>query len=59
MGVLRLRQRMGPVQIVFWLRSAVVMVHAMLMRCRIDRLRHIDRSTGEPIRDDEHPTRLR
>ncbi len=30
-------------------------VHAVLVRCRINRLSHIDRVTGEPIRRYEHP----
>ena len=30
-------------------------VHAVLVRCRINRLSHVDRATGEPIRRYEHP----
>ncbi len=30
-------------------------VHAVLVRCRINRLSHIDRVTGEPFRRYEHP----
>lgn len=30
-------------------------VHAVLVRCRINRLSHIDLVTGEPIRRYEHP----
>ena len=30
-------------------------VHAVLRRCRINRLSHVDRATGEPIRRYEHP----
>jgi transposase InsO family protein len=30
-------------------------VHAVLVRCRINRLSHMDRGTGEPIRRYEHP----
>ncbi|WP_235735622.1 hypothetical protein [Nocardioides alcanivorans] len=30
--------------------------HAVLVCCRIDRLTHIDRATGEPIRRYEHDT---
>ena len=30
-------------------------MHAVLVRCRINRLSHIDRVTGEPIRRYEHP----
>ena len=29
-------------------------VHAVLVRCRLNRLSHIDRATGEPIRRYEH-----
>ena len=29
-------------------------VHAVLVRCRLNRLAHIDRATGEPIRRYEH-----
>ena len=29
-------------------------VHAVLVRCRLNRLTHIDRATGEPIRRYEH-----
>ncbi|MFS0364437.1 IS481 family transposase, partial [Corynebacterium striatum] len=30
-------------------------VHAVLVRCRVNRLSHIDRVTGEPLRRYEHP----
>ena len=30
-------------------------VHAVLVRCRLSRLTHIDRVTGEPVRRYEHP----
>jgi hypothetical protein len=35
-------------------------VHAVLVRCRISRLAHLDRATGQPIRRDErdHPGEL-
>jgi hypothetical protein len=29
-------------------------VHAVLVRCRLNRLSHVDRATGEPIRRYEH-----
>ncbi|MFC9441376.1 MULTISPECIES: IS481 family transposase [Brevibacterium] len=51
---LRWRKRMGPVQIAFHLGLAASTVHAVLVRCRINRLRYIDRITGEPIRRYEH-----
>lgn len=46
---------MGPVLIGFRLRPAASRVHAVLVRCRINRMRYIDRIAGEPIRGDEHP----
>ena len=46
---------MGPVQIAFRLGLAASTVHAVLVRCGINRLRYIDRVTGEPIRRYEHP----
>lgn len=52
---LRWRKRLGPVQIAFRLGLAASTVHAVLVRCRINRLRYIDRVTGEPIRRYEHP----
>ena len=52
---LRWRHRLGPVQIGGQLGLAPSTVHAVLVRCRINRLRHIDRVTGEPIRRYEHP----
>src|SRR3546814_12680894 len=30
-------------------------VHAVLVRCRLNRLAHTDRATGEPLRRYEHP----
>jgi transposase InsO family protein len=50
----RWRRRLGPVQIGGELGLAPSTVHAVLVRCRINRLRHIDRVTGEPIRRYEH-----
>jgi transposase InsO family protein len=52
---LRWRHRLGPVQIGGRLRMPPSTVHAVLVRCRINRLSHIDRVTGEPIRRYEHP----
>jgi len=51
---LRLRQRLGPVEIGHRLGLAPSTVHAVLKRCRLNRLSHIDRVTGEPIRRYEH-----
>ncbi|SER80806.1 hypothetical protein SAMN04488000_11220 [Lentzea albida] len=52
---LRSRHRLGPVQIVGRLGMAASTVHAVLVRCRINRLSRIDRVTGEPLRRYEHP----
>jgi transposase InsO family protein len=51
---LRWKQRLGPVQIADKLGMQASTVHAVLVRCRINRLTHIDRATGEPIRRYEH-----
>lgn len=52
---LRWRHRLGPVQIAGRLGMPASTVHAVLVRCRINRLSCIDRATGEPIRRYEHP----
>jgi len=51
---LRWKQRLGPVEIGDRLGVASSTVHAVLVRCRLNRLTHIDRATGEPIRRYEH-----
>jgi transposase InsO family protein len=51
---LRWKQRLGPVEIADRLDMPSSTVHAVLVRCRINRLSHIDRATGEPIRRYEH-----
>ncbi|MFC4372258.1 IS481 family transposase [Citricoccus nitrophenolicus] len=51
----RWRRRLGPAQIAGELGIAASTVHAVLVRARINRLSHIDRVTGEPIRRYEHP----
>lgn len=51
---LRWKQRLGPVEIGDRLNMPASTVHAVLVRCRINRLTHIDRATGEPIRRYEH-----
>jgi transposase InsO family protein len=51
---LRWRHRLGPVQIAGHLGVPASTVHAVLVRCRINRLSRIDRVTGEPIRRYEH-----
>ena len=51
---LRWRRRLGPAQIAGELGISASTVHAVLVRARINRLSHIDRVTGEPIRRYEH-----
>ena len=51
---LRWKKRLGPVQIADRLGLAASTVHAVLVRCRLNRLSHVDRATGEPIRRYEH-----
>src|SRR3954463_7734821 len=51
---LRWKQRLGPVEIGDRLGMPSSTVHRVLVRCRINRLTHIDRATGEPIRRYEH-----
>jgi transposase InsO family protein len=51
---LRWKHRLGPVQIADRLEMPSSTVHAVLVRCRLNRLSHIDRVTGEPIRRYEH-----
>ena len=51
---LRWRHRLGPVQIAGRLGLQASTVHAVLVRCRLNRLSHIDRVTGEPLRRYEH-----
>jgi transposase InsO family protein len=52
---LRWTQRLGPAQIGPRVGLAASTVHAVLVRCRISRLAHLDRATGQPIRRYEHP----
>ena len=51
---LRWRRRLGPAQIAGELGLPASTVHAVLVRCRINRLSRIDRVTGERIRRYEH-----
>lgn len=51
---LRWRRRLGPVQIAGRVGLPASTVHAVLVRCRINRLSRIDRVTGEPLRRYEH-----
>jgi hypothetical protein len=47
---LRWKQRLGPVAIAGKVGVAPSTVHRVLTSCRINRLWHVDRVTGEPIR---------
>lgn len=51
---LRWRQRLGPVQIGGRLGLPASTVHTVLGRNRLNRLSHIDRISGEPLRRYEH-----
>ncbi len=53
---LRWKKRLGPVAIADRVGCAPSTVHAVLVRCRLNRLSHVDRATGEPIRRYEHDT---
>ena len=52
---LRWKQRLGPVAIAAAVGVAPSTAHRVLRRCRINRLSHVDRVTGEPVRRYEHP----
>lgn len=51
---LRIKKRLGPVQIAGRLGMPASTVHAVLVRCRLNRLSHIDARTGEQARRYEH-----
>jgi transposase InsO family protein len=51
---LRCRHRLSPLAIASRLLMPASTVHAVLVRCRLNRLSHIDIRTGEPIRRYEH-----
>ncbi|KLU09012.1 IS481 family transposase [Kocuria sp. SM24M-10] len=53
---LRLRKRIGPVQLAAATGVAPSTAHRVLTRCGLHRLTHVDRATGEPVRRYEHPT---
>ena len=53
---LRWKKRLGPVQIAGKLAMPASTVHAVLVRCRLNRLTHVDVKTGEPARRYEHET---
>jgi transposase InsO family protein len=50
----RWKRRLGPVGIAGELGLPASTVHAVLVRCRINRLAQVDRATGEPVRRYEH-----
>ena len=52
---LRLRKRLGPVRLAAHVGVAPSTVHRVLTRCHLNRLAHVDRATGEPVRRYEHP----
>lgn len=52
---LRWKKRLSPIQIGARLGMPASTVHAVLTRCRLNRLSHVDIRTGEPIRRYEHP----
>jgi transposase InsO family protein len=51
---LRIKKRLGPVQLAGRLGMPASTVHAVLVRCRLNRLSHVDVKTGEPARRYEH-----
>lgn len=51
---LRLRLREGPVQLSYRLGIAPSTVHRILTDAHLNRLSHVDRATGEPVRRYEH-----
>lgn len=44
---LRLRKRLGPVQLAALTEVAPSTAHRVLVRCRLNRLSHVDRATGD------------
>ncbi|NNH22126.1 helix-turn-helix domain-containing protein [Pseudokineococcus marinus] len=57
---LRWKQRLSPLAISAKTGAPASTVHAVLVRCRLNRLSHVDIRTGEPIRryEHEHPGAL-
>jgi transposase InsO family protein len=51
---LRIKKRLGPVQIAARVGLPASTVHAVLVRCHLNRLSHVDVKTGEPARRYEH-----
>jgi transposase InsO family protein len=52
---LRLRKRVGPVQLAALTGVAPSTAHRVLSRCHLNRLSYVDRATSEPVRRYEHP----
>ena len=52
---LRWKKRLSPIEIGARLGMPASTVHAVLTRCRLNKLSHVDIRTGEPIRRYEHP----
>jgi transposase len=50
----RWKHRLGPVAIGAELGVPASTVHAVLVRCHLNRLSHVDRRTGDPVRRYEH-----
>ena len=53
---LRWKKRLGPVAIGAKLDMSASTVHAVLVRCRLNKLHHVDVRTGEVVRRYEHDT---
>lgn len=51
---LRWKHRLGPIAIAAKLGLSASTVHAVLVRCRLNRLSHVDKRTGEVVRRYEH-----
>jgi transposase InsO family protein len=51
---LRWKQRLGPMAIAARVGVAPSTAHQVLVRCRLNRLSHVDIKTGEPVRRYEH-----
>lgn len=51
---MRRRHRLGPIQLADQTGVPASTVHAVLRRCRLNRLSHLGRHTGEVVRRYEH-----
>ena len=52
---LRMRKRLGPLQLGALCEVAPSTAHRVLLRCKLKRLSYTDRATGEVVRRYEHP----